>query len=50
MPPPQAVSTAADKPLVSFVVAVTILAVVVFVLAGFLARLAPKKMLSHGIM
>ncbi|XP_074764143.1 scavenger receptor cysteine-rich domain-containing protein DMBT1-like [Athene noctua] len=50
VPPPQAASTAADNPLAPFIAAVTILAVVVFVLAGFLARLTPKKILSHGIM
>ncbi|XP_057273291.1 deleted in malignant brain tumors 1 protein-like isoform X1 [Pezoporus wallicus] len=45
LPPPQA-----DNPLTPAVAAVAVLAVVVFVLAGFLARPALKKLLSHGTM
>ncbi|KAM9010596.1 scavenger receptor cysteine-rich domain-containing protein DMBT1-like [Ara ararauna] len=46
--PPQVV--AADNPLAPVVAAVAVLAVVVFVLAGFLARPALKKLLSRGTM
>lgn len=45
MPP-----AAADSLLVPLVAAVAVLAVVVFVLAGFLVRPALKKPLLHGIM
>ncbi|XP_040462633.1 deleted in malignant brain tumors 1 protein [Falco naumanni] len=50
VPPPQAGSTAADNPLVPVVAAAAVLAVAVFVLAGFLARPALKKSFSHGVM
>ncbi|XP_067996541.1 deleted in malignant brain tumors 1 protein-like isoform X5 [Melanerpes formicivorus] len=48
--PPRAVPTAADNPLAPLIAAVALLAVVVFVLAGFLARSALKKPLSRQIM
>ncbi|XP_040983325.1 deleted in malignant brain tumors 1 protein-like [Aquila chrysaetos chrysaetos] len=48
-PRPQAVPAAADNPLAPVIAVVAVLAVVVFVLAGFLARTALKKPLSHGV-
>ncbi|KAK4820986.1 hypothetical protein QYF61_009452 [Mycteria americana] len=50
VPPPQAVPAAGDNPLTPVVAAVAILAVVVFVLVGFLVRPALKKPLLHGVM
>ncbi|KAM9232930.1 scavenger receptor cysteine-rich domain-containing protein DMBT1-like [Leptosomus discolor] len=50
VPPSQEVPAAAANPLAQVVAAVATLAVVGFVLAGFLARVALKKPLSHGIM